>query len=70
MLQLRVYGRPEALAAPGHELEHDGTAQHLALTIAAACVVNPLAVLAVNIVMILLGGAATLVTQRRFARRR
>jgi len=32
MLQLRVYGPPEALAAAGHELEHEGTAQHLALT--------------------------------------
>jgi uncharacterized hydrophobic protein (TIGR00271 family) len=32
MLQLRVYGPPEALAAAGHELEHEGSAQHLALT--------------------------------------
>ena len=32
MLQLRVYGPPETLAAAGHELEHEGTAQHLALT--------------------------------------
>src|SRR5215207_4163772 len=32
MLQLRVYGPPEALAAAGHELEHEGTAQHLAVT--------------------------------------
>jgi uncharacterized hydrophobic protein (TIGR00271 family) len=32
MLQLRVYGPPEALAAAGHDLEHEGSAQHLALT--------------------------------------
>jgi uncharacterized hydrophobic protein (TIGR00271 family) len=32
MLQLRVYGPPEALAAAGRELEDEGTARHLAVT--------------------------------------
>jgi uncharacterized hydrophobic protein (TIGR00271 family) len=31
MLQLRVYGRPEALAAVAHELELDGAVRHLAV---------------------------------------
>jgi uncharacterized hydrophobic protein (TIGR00271 family) len=32
MLQLRVYGGHETLAAVGHELEREGTARHLAVT--------------------------------------
>jgi uncharacterized hydrophobic protein (TIGR00271 family) len=32
MLQLRVYGPPDALAAVGHELDEAGTARHLAVT--------------------------------------
>ena len=32
MLQLRVYGGHEMLAAVGHELEQEGAARHLAVT--------------------------------------
>jgi uncharacterized hydrophobic protein (TIGR00271 family) len=32
MLQLRVYGRADALTTLGHELERDGAAKHLGLT--------------------------------------
>src|SRR5215218_10497772 len=32
MLQLRVYGPPDALAAVGRELDEAGTARHLAVT--------------------------------------
>jgi uncharacterized hydrophobic protein (TIGR00271 family) len=32
MLQLRVYGRAEALTAIGNELEHNGSARHLVVT--------------------------------------
>ena len=31
MLQLRVYGHTDALTALGNELEHEGTARHLAV---------------------------------------